>query len=204
MLPRNRTHNSRAFTVLALLLAVAVGGCRADTDSGGSYPAASRADCLPAVALTDQSGRKLSLASLKGKPVLVDFIYTSCTGPCPRLTSNMAAVAQQLGESLGTKVTLLTVTLDPEHDTPAQLRSYAKQQSADRPGWYFVTGTPDQIEQVLGAFGLRREREADGSVTHMVEAYLLGPDGRQIRQYNGIAVKPATVIADIDVALGRG
>src|SRR5271156_4719511 len=78
-----------AFLYLASLVLISVlAACdRPDArDRPGDYAAASRADCLPDLTLTDQFGHDVSLASLKGRPVLVDFIYTSCPGPCPMLT----------------------------------------------------------------------------------------------------------------------
>jgi len=187
---------------LGLALALALGACQSTGDAPGSYAANSKADGLPDVTLVDQNGHSLSLSSLKGKPVLIDFIYTSCSGPCPMLTSKFALIAKLLRYELGTKVTLVSITVDPEHDHPAQLLDYAHSHGASREGWLFLTGSPAQIEQVLAAYGLLRKREADGSVTHMTSVFLLGPDGHQMRIYNGLEAKPTTVTADILRALG--
>jgi protein SCO1/2 len=138
--------------------------------------------------------------------VLIDFIYTSCASTCPVLTAKIAAVARELGPALGANVTIVSITLDPEHDTPAQLAVYAKSQGADskgRQGWRFLTGKPAQIDQVLALFKLRRMRESDGSIMHSVSAFLLGPDGHQIRQYNALDVSAKAVAADIDRSLGK-
>jgi len=192
--------------VVAFLCCVPVlPGCdRGERKDAGDYSAANRADCLPNITLQDQDGRSVSLASLKGRPVLVDFIYTSCPGPCPMLTAKLASIAKLLGPKLGAKVELISITLDPEHDHPAELRQYADKQGASENGWLFLTGTPDQIDRVLSAFDLVRQREPDGSVTHNVASFLLGPDGRQIRQYNGLTVRPEAVVSDIEAALQRG
>jgi protein SCO1/2 len=150
------------------------------------------------VSLIDQHGQAISLASLKGKPVLIDFIYTSCASTCPVLTSKIAAVARELGPALGADVRIVSITLDPEHDGPAQLAAYAKSQAVESNSWLFLTGKPAEIDQVLAAFKLRRMRESDGSIMHSVSAFLLGPDGHQIRQYNALDVNAKTVAADID------
>jgi protein SCO1 len=168
----------------------------------GDYPAANGNNCLPDVSLIDQHGSAVSLASLKGKPVLVDFIYTSCASTCPMLTAKMAAIAHQLGPALGADVTIVSISLDPEHDSPAALEKYAKSHGADGPGWIFLTGPPAKIDQVMALFNLRRTRESDGSITHSVEAFLLGPDGHQLRQYSALDVSPDAVVADIDRAHG--
>ena len=87
---------------------------------------------------------KVSLASLKGKPVLFDFIYTTCPGPCLLLTARMKKIADRLGSKLGTDARIVSITVDPEHDHPEQLRSYASAQGADINGWLFLTGTPNK------------------------------------------------------------
>jgi protein SCO1/2 len=193
--------NRRVFAVVALALILAASGCA--REAAGDYPASNGNNCLPDVSLIDQHGKAISLASLKGKPVLIDFIYTSCSSTCPVLTSKIAAVARELGPALGANVTIVSITLDPEHDGPAQLAAYAKSQTADNNGWLFLTGKPADIDQVLAAFKLRRMRESDGSIMHSVSAFLLGPDGHQIRQYNALDVSAKAVAADIDRSLGK-
>jgi protein SCO1/2 len=191
----------RSFAVVALVLVLAFSGC--NREAAGDYPAANGNNCLPDVSLIDQHGSAVSLASLKGKPVLIDFIYTSCASTCPVLTAKMVSVARALGPALGANVTMVSITLDPEHDSPAQLASYAKSRGADANGWLFLTGKPAQIDQVLAQFKLRRMHESDGSIMHSVSAFLLGPDGHQIRQYNALDVSAAAVAADVDRSRGK-
>ena len=193
--------NRRVFAVVALALILAASGCA--REAAGDYPASNGNNCLPDVSLIDQHGKTISLASLKGKPVLIDFIYTSCASTCPVLTAKIAAVARELGPALGANVTIVSITLDPEHDGPAQLAAYAKSQTADNNGWLFLTGKPADIDQVLAAFKLRRMRESDGSIMHSVSAFLLGPDGHQIRQYNALDVSARAVAADIGRSRGK-
>lgn len=196
----NRTRASffpgRVFALITIALMLVLAGC--NRDAAGDYPAANGNNCLPEVSLIDQHGSTISLASLKGKPVLIDFIYTSCASTCPLLTAKMVSVARKLGPALGANVTIVSITLDPEHDSPAQLAKYAKTQGADAAGWLFLTGQPAQIDQVLALFRLRRSREDDGSIMHSVSAFLLGPDGHQVRQYNALDVNANSVVADID------
>jgi protein SCO1 len=193
----------RVLGIVSLAAILALSAC-GDREARGDYPAVNGNDCLPDVSLIDQNGRAVSLASLKGTPVLIDFIYTSCASTCPMLTAKMAAIAQRLGPALGADVRIVSITLDPEHDGPAELAKYAKSHAADGNGWIFLTGTPAKIDQVMALFKLRRTRESDGSITHSIEAFLLGPDGHQIRQYNALDVSPDAVVADIDRARGKG
>jgi protein SCO1/2 len=193
------------------LLAIAgssltIAGCDSNSEPIASSASASldQRDCMPNLTLTDQNGQKISLASLKGKPALFDFIYTTCPGPCLVLTARMKAIADQLGGALGSQATIVSVTVDPEHDGPSVLKAYAKEQGADRAGWYFLTGPPADVDRLMAQFKLRRQREADGSVDHVLVFFLVGADGRPLVQYSGGEVNPAKIAGDLqDVIAGK-
>jgi protein SCO1 len=155
------------------------------------------ANCLTDIKLVDQSGSNVSLASLKGKPMLVDFIYTTCPGPCLMETAKFANVALRLGDKLGSKVTLVSITVDPEHDGPKQLLQYSQQQGADAKGWYFLTGSPADIDRALAGFKIIREKEPDGSVGHVVSMVLVNGDGAKVHEYSGEVVKAQTLTTDL-------
>jgi protein SCO1 len=171
-----------------------------DLDPGGGYAVQDSADCLPPTALLDQHGQQVSLADLKGKPVLFDFIYTSCPGECLMLTQRMKRIANALGPELGNQVRLVSITVDPEHDQPKQLLEYATNQAADMKGWLFLTGTPAQIDAELARFKLIRQHEADGSVDHVLEMFLVAPTGHALLQYMGDKISADRAIADINAA----
>jgi len=198
----NFKYHVRVLAIVSFAAMLALSAC-GNREALGDYPAVNGNNCLPEVSLIDQHGASVSLASLKGKPVLIDFIYTSCASTCPMLTAKMAAIAHQLGPALGADVTIVSITLDPEHDSPAELAKYAKSHGADDKGWIFLTGPPAKIDQVLALFNLRRTREGDGSITHSIEAFLLGADGHQVRQYSALDVSPDDVVADVARAGGK-
>lgn len=179
-------------------------GCDSNTQSAGTYSSTDNRDCLPELTLTDQNGRKVSLASLKGKPALFDFIYATCPGPCLVLTARMKAIADQLGAALGSQASFVSVTVDPEHDGPSALKAYAKEQGADRAGWYFFTGSPADIDRLMAQFKLHRQHEANGSVDHVLEFFLVGADGHPLLQYLASDVNPAKVAGDLqEVIAGK-
>jgi protein SCO1/2 len=188
---------------LALVLAVGTAGCthRPPADEVGSYPAANPNDCLPPLALVDQHGNRVVLSSLKGKPVLIDFVYTSCRLECPTLTSKFRLVARALGPLLGPRVTMVSISLDPEHDLAPVMLKYASDMGAPTSGWLFLTGPPAAIDQELSLFKIVRTREHGGSIGHVAVGFLLGPDGHQVRQYEMLAVSPGTVAEDVRNAL---
>jgi len=189
--------NLAVIVVMTSLLAVA--GCH--RDSAGSAAAES---VLTDTKLVDQNGNNVVLTSLKGKPMVVDFIYTSCPGPCLMETAKLANVALRLGNDLGSKVTIVSISVDPEHDGPKQLLNYSRQQGADEKGWYFLTGGPGDIDRALGGFKLSRQVEPDGSVGHLVDMMLIGADGRLIQEYNGEVVKAQDIVNDVKKTLNKG
>src|ERR1700676_809767 len=177
----------------------AVAGC--NRDSAGS---AATESVLTDAKLVDQNGNTVALTSLKGKPMVVDFIYTSCPGPCLMETAKLANVALRLGNDLGSKVTIVSISVDPEHDGHTQLLEYSRQQGADEKGWYFLTGGPGDIDRALAGFKLSRQVEPDGSVGHLVDMMLIGPDGRLIHEYNGEVVKAQDIVDDVKKTLNKG
>jgi protein SCO1 len=163
----------------------------------GVFGPGSHANCLPDVSLVDQHGNVVNFASLKGKWVLVDFIYTSCPGPCELMTSKLVRVANHLTTDLGKSVEIVSITLDPEHDKPEQLADWAHAQNAQRKGWLFLTGSLQNVEKVMAAFNVKRRVEPDGTIDHVIEFFLIGPDGRERRQYSPNEAAPKVVANDV-------
>jgi len=175
----------------------AAAGCHRDSEGGAA------SSCLTDTKLVDQNGDTVSLTSLKGKPLVVDFIYTSCRGECLMETAKLTNVAIRLGPDLGSKVTIVSISVDPEHDGPKQLLDYARQQGADEKGWYFLTGGPGDIDKALAGFKLSRQIMPDGSVGHLVDMMLIGPDGKLVREYNGEIVKAQDIVDDVRKTLNK-
>src|SRR6266478_5764006 len=194
-------HNLRSLIIIVVTASslFAVAGC--NRDSAGS---ASSESVLTDAKLVDQNGNSMALTSLKGKPMVVDFIYTSCPGPCLMETAKLANVALRLGSDIGSKVTIVSISVDPEHDGPKQLLDYSRQQGADAKGWYFLTGSPRDVDRALAGFKISREIGPDGSVGHVVDMMLIGPDGRVVQEYNGEVVKAQNIVDDVRKTLHKG
>jgi protein SCO1/2 len=117
--------------------------------------ASNSATSLPNVVLWTHEGKRVRFYDdvVKGKVVLINFMFTSCRNQCPRTTANLVKVAQGLGERLGRDVVMISITIDPETDTPKVLKTYS-QRYGTKPGWYFLTGPQkdiDLVRQRLGA-----------------------------------------------------
>ena len=113
------------------------------------------------VELIDQHGRPQRLYSdlLAGKTVVVGTFFTSCTGTCPA-AANMAGIQERLGDRLGRDIVLLLLTVDPQTDTPARLEEYAARLGA-RSGWFFLTGSKQNVDLALHKLGLYSEPKGD-------------------------------------------
>lgn len=104
--------------------------------------------------LLDQDGREVRFYTdaLRGKIVLISFIYTSCTDICPILMHNLTDVQASLGDRFGKDVFFVSISVDPEDDTPEELRKYAERYGA-KPGWTFLTGPKKDVDAVIRRFG---------------------------------------------------
>ena len=107
---------------------------------------------VPDVTLIDQFGREVSFRQemLGDRPVFVEFIFATCTTICPVLSAGFASMQRKLGDDRE-KVLLVSITIDPEHDGPEELRKYLDRYGA-KSGWDFFTGTREDIDQVMRAF----------------------------------------------------
>lgn len=157
-----------------------------------------KSDPAPPFSLTDPEGVTVSLESLRGRTLLVDFIFTRCPGPCPILTSTHAAVQRSLRPELRERVRFVSITLDPLHDGPEELRAYAQARGADLAGWSFLGGTVEAVDPVLSAWGAGATRNEQGEIEHVVVSFLVDPEGRIVKRYLGTEHQPEEVVADLE------
>jgi protein SCO1 len=158
---------------------------------------------VPDFVLANQAGRPIHLHQYRGKSLLLTFIYTRCPLPdyCPRLSGNFAQIykAVKNDSGLGGRVHLLTVSFDPEHDTPDVLKDYGKGYGAgdEFRDWEFGTGTPEQVKAITSYFGLEYWPEY-GQITHSLRTALIGPDGKLVQIYSGNGWTPTAVLRDLE------
>ena len=151
----------------------------------------------PDFALTSQDGAEVTLGAFRGKVVAVTFIYTSCPDVCPMLTDKMARVQDELGADFGSKIAFLSISVDPEHDTPAVLKEYAEALGADLNGWSFLTGTPAAVREVAHRYGVAVAPAADGGVDHTLLTTLVDRQGTMRVQYLGYRFDPEEFRQDL-------
>jgi protein SCO1 len=140
---------------------------------------------LPDFALTERSGQTLRLADLAGKVWVADFFYTTCPGPCPMLSSRLSDVQKALGDEAGAR--LVSISVDPEKDTPDVLKLYAERFKAGE-HWYFLTGQKDAIYALArDAFKLpvADAPPEGGLITHSTRLVLVDKTGTVRGFYEG-------------------
>jgi len=160
---------------------------------------------VPDFTLTNQDGKQINLRQYRGQALLLTFIYTRCPLPdfCTRMSTNFAALnrALQNDPDLRAHAHLLSVTLDPAHDTPKVLRSYGAAHTENYEQekfaqWELATGQPEEIKRLAQFFGLTYMQEGD-QIVHSLRTALVGPDGKFIKIYRGNEWQPEDVLADL-------
>jgi protein SCO1/2 len=157
----------------------------------------------PECSLTDQDGRPFSLRELRGKPVLLAFVYTSCPDICPLIFGAVTAVQQQLAAEGHGSVATVFVTLDPEVDTPEVLKMFASRRGADLSRTTFLTGSPAALQAVWEGFGVKVSRVARGLVDHTALTVLIDRQGVIRFRYLGGVLDTAVLAADGRRVLGE-
>ena len=152
-------------------------------------------ETVPDFGLVDQNGTPFRLSQYRGKTVVLTFIYTRCPLPnfCPLMSKNFASLQERFAKAkLSDKVQLVSVSFDPEFDTPAVLRRYADLYPHDGNNWVFATGTTNQVNAVTEMFGLIRE-SANGLINHDLRTALIGPDGKLVHLWRSNVWTPYEV-----------
>jgi protein SCO1/2 len=178
---------------------------KAVTEAGALSPN----DLVPDATFVDLDGQARRFAEWRGHAVALTFTFTRCPLPdfCPALDRSFARLAAQVraDAALAPKVRLLTVSFDPEHDTPAVLKKHAAALGADPALWIYLTGEAAAVDAFGRHFGLLVEREGkDAGLTHNLRTAVIDPSGRLVRVWRGSDWAPEDVTAVLrKAALGR-
>ena len=150
------------------------------------------------IALHDAWGRPVSLASQRGRYVLVTFLYVHCPDVCPLIAQNLNAALQQLGPKRD-RVRVLAVSVDPKGDTPAAVRRFIAQRHL-LPQFRYLIGTQEQLHPIWAAWHVLAVRASPGVVNHVTYTALIDPAGRKRLLYDS-QVKAAQVLHDLRVLM---
>ena len=183
MLPRQSCEMNRWCTVLACIVLCEWAQCL----SGFGADVVSVGEALPVCTLIDQDGRPCDLQQFKGQALAITFIFTRCpmAAYCPRMTDQFLAAQGELAKNYASgKWHLLSLSIDPQHDTPAQLSEYAKAHHADFSRWTFATGKVGVVTDLGRVFGLKVSNE-EGLINHNLRTVVVDPGGHVQRIFKG-------------------
>ena len=170
------------------------------------YHVPAKGDAVPDFKLRNQDGRIIHLHQFRGKDVLITFIYTRCPLPnfCPLVTHNFAVIDKQLTATPGMKgkTHLLSVSFDPEHDTPERLKAYGEEyigsdSKAAFANWDFAVPEKPVLTEMAKFFDVGITTAPDQTITHTLSTTLIGPDGKVLKFYPGNDWTPEQVINDV-------
>jgi Uncharacterized protein SCO1/SenC/PrrC, involved in biogenesis of respiratory and photosynthetic systems len=166
-------------------------------------------DDVPDFGLVNQDGRRIHLSQYKGKALALTFVYTRCPQPdqCTLMSNNFAAIDKQLQGDAATydKTHLLSISFDPDYDTPKVMRSYGaghtgRYSDESFQHWEFLTGSKDEVKGIAQFFGLRYFHDTesgDEQVIHSLRTAVITPDGKVFKLYRGNEWKPEEIVADL-------
>jgi protein SCO1/2 len=166
---------------------------------------AKEGDEVPNFTLRNEDDREIHIKNYRGKALLLTFIYTRCPVPdyCTLMSNNFAQIDRALGQNpeLYGKTHLLSISIDPDYDTPKVLRSYGaahteRYQNETFAHWEFATGTSEQVKEIAQFFGLTYIPEKD-QIIHALRTVIIDPQGKVAKIYRGNEWKPEEVVEEL-------
>lgn len=158
----------------------------------------------PDFTLVAQDGTQFSSVDLRGKVVAVNFVFTRCTDVCPIATAKMVQIQHALGEQFGRDVYFVSVSVEPEHDTPEVLSRYARALGCDPSGWAFLTGSQAAVRDVARSYGVVHAKRSGDEVEHNLLTSLVDRQGTMRVQYMGERFDASELLHDLrDLAAER-
>ncbi|HEX8175189.1 MAG TPA: SCO family protein [Pyrinomonadaceae bacterium] len=175
------------------------------SEKSDAQPEAQPGDSVPNFTLINQDAKRIRLEQYRGRVLLLTFIYTRCPLPdyCPLMSDNFKAIEKELKltPALYNSTHLLSISFDTEYDTPKVLKSYGGAYTENYTNetfehWEFATGSPEEIRDIAGFFGLRYYKETN-QIVHGLRTAIITPDGKVFKVYRGNEWKPEEAIRDI-------
>jgi cytochrome oxidase Cu insertion factor (SCO1/SenC/PrrC family) len=138
---------------------------------------------IRALPLLDQDGKPTSLHAFEDRAMVLHFIFTHCVAACHLQVRNLRAVREALPADTKRRVQFVSVSIDPEHDTPETLKRYAQSNGIDDANWRFVTASPAVVDQLTQSLAVKRRIVSDAQIDHTLAVFLFDARGRLIQRY---------------------
>jgi protein SCO1 len=159
----------------------------------------------PGFSLQDSSGQTVTLASLRGKVVVLFFVYTNCPDVCPLHAQRIAEIQEMVNITpMRDMVRFIAISTDPKNDTPDVLRAYGTTHALDPVNWLFLTSGPQRLEatrQLVQRFGHKFTKQGDGYQVHGVVTHIIDTAGRLRANFYGLKFQPTNVVVFINALI---
>jgi protein SCO1/2 len=184
---------------LSLLI---VAGCGQPSAREEAAPLTSAARAEPSIfdldiVFTNQDGEPTTLAELAGRPIVAAMMFTNCKSVCPRIAEDMKGLDQLLSAEERARVRFIMFSLDPENDTPAALRGFARDHHLDTARWTLLAGSEDGVRDLAAALGIKYRPGADGQIAHSASIFAIDSRGVIRRHQEGLGRDPGELLAAI-------
>jgi protein SCO1/2 len=162
----------------------------------------------PGFTLQDAEGRTVSLSDLRGKVVLLNFIYTNCPDVCPLHAERIAELQAMINQTpMKAMVEFVTITTDPKRDTGRILSEYGQAHGLDPVNWVFLTAMPDQPEdstrKIAEAYGLKFTQSEEGMQMHGTVTHVIDQDGRLRARFHSLKFEPVNLVVFVNALTNR-
>jgi protein SCO1/2 len=194
-------HAPVRYAPLFILSLLALGACARSEASPSGATRRENAPLAPfeGVVFRDQHGRELRRDELVGQALLVNFMFTSCASVCPSQTRDLSQLARSLPEATRARIRFLSISVDPENDTPDALAGFAREHGANLPFWSFGVAAPERTKTLVTSLGAFDAREpAPTPASHTTSAYLFDPSGHLVQRYAGLPFDRARLTREIE------
>jgi protein SCO1/2 len=151
----------------------------------------------PPFVLTSQDEKRVSLKELRGGPVVLTFLYTSCTDVCPVLIHVLTSAEQRLSERERNAVRFVGITVDPKRDTPQRLRAFMKERGLDAARWRLLTGSLPEATKVANDYGIVVRPAPQGDFVHNSVFVVIDAQGRERAEFHGMTTPPEAIAAEL-------
>jgi len=185
--------------IAGLAFIVALNVSTAQSSDGSLLPPSSVYHLQASV--EDQFGEITALDRYKGQPVLVTMFYTSCPHVCPLLISTIKLTESKLSAEERADLRVLTISIDPERDTPEKLRETLERHSVDNSRWSMTRSQPGDVRTIAGVFGVRYKQLPDGEFNHTTRIILLDRKGVQVASTEQLGRHDAAFLEAIKASL---
>lgn len=154
---------------------------------------------LDGMSLLDRHGRAFDARELAGRTVLFNFMYTSCDAVCPLQTRALAEIRRALPAAVRERVRFVSLSLDPDTDTPARLSDFAHRMDAEDDGWHFLTGDVRELQRLAERLHLTDERASGNAapLVHRSSLWLVDGRGRMLQRYRGDPPDAARLVREL-------